>query len=74
MMVIIEDIVDQYYFHSTEILQCFLSSFMIVAIIGFIYTFLEDISCWWKALIMSIGNRNFFKKYYQERMQEVMRQ
>lgn len=57
MIVIIEDIVDQYYFHSTEILQCFLGIFMIVTIVGFIYTFLEDISCWWKALIMSIGNR-----------------
>ena len=27
------------------------------AIVGFIYNFLEDIYCWWKVLIMSIGNK-----------------
>lgn len=57
MMAIIEDIVDQYYFYSTEILQCFLGIFMIVVICGFVYTFLDDISRCWKGFIGSMRNK-----------------
>lgn len=56
-MTIVEDIIDQYYFCSTVILQCFLGIFIIASICGFIYTFLEDFSCWLNVLIKSIGNR-----------------
>lgn len=44
MMAIIENIINQYYLYSTEILQCFLCIFIIATICGFIYTFMDDIS------------------------------
>lgn len=57
MMAIIENIIDQYYFYSTEILQCFSGIFIIVAICGFIYTFIDDISSCLKDFIELIKNK-----------------
>lgn len=57
MMAIIENIIDQYYFYSTEILQCFLGIFITVTISGFIYTFIDDISSCLKDFIEFIKNK-----------------
>ncbi len=57
MMAIIENIIDQYYFYSTEILECFSAIFIIVAIFGFIYTFIDDISRCLKDFIEFVKNR-----------------
>lgn len=56
-MAIIESIIDKYYFYSTEIVQCFLGIFAIFAIIGFIYTFLDEISSCLKNFIKFIRNK-----------------
>lgn len=57
MMVIIENIIDKYYYHSTEILHLLLGFFAIFTICGFIYTFSDDISCCLKDFIKFIGSR-----------------
>lgn len=56
-MVIIENIINKYYFYSTEILYCFLGIFMIFVICGFIYTLLDDISRCLKDFVKFIGSR-----------------
>lgn len=56
-MAIIESIIDKYYFYSTEIVQCFFVIFMIFAIIGFIYIFLDEISSCLKNFIKIVKNR-----------------
>ena len=57
-MVIIESIIDKYYFYSAEILWGLSFVFMIFAIGGFIYVFTDFISCFLKTLNKVFKNKS----------------
>ncbi len=57
-MVIVENIIDKYYFYSAEILWGLSFVFMIFAIGAFIYAFTDFISCCWKTFNKVFENRS----------------